>query len=177
MTEQQLNAMKQMVEAVEADLNLFNIPLTARMVEALNAGRTAIEQADLQARLKAANDQVGRLFEENQRLLAANRDCIDHFNQIKADHDALKAQGQEPVARLHVYETDTYPDIEVEVMNGATLQPSMSPINVYTTPPETQRQWVGLTEAEATEIWEGTDDRDSWELIMRVQAKLKEKNT
>jgi len=38
-------------------------------------------------------------------------------------------------------------------------------------------QWVGLTEEEANELWEGTDDRDSWELIMKVQAKLKGKNT
>jgi hypothetical protein len=46
-----------------------------------------------------------------------------------------------------------------------------------TTAPAAQRQWVGLTDEEANELWEGTDDRDSWELIMRVQAKLKEKNT
>lgn len=40
-----------------------------------------------------------------------------------------------------------------------------------------KREWVGLTEEEATELWERIDDRDSWELIMQVQAKLKEKNT
>ncbi len=43
-----IEAMKKMVEAVEADLKLFNIPHTARMLEALNAGRTAIEQAEKQ---------------------------------------------------------------------------------------------------------------------------------
>jgi hypothetical protein len=43
-----IEAMKQMVEAVEADLKLFNIPHTARMLEALSAGRTAIEQAEKQ---------------------------------------------------------------------------------------------------------------------------------
>ena len=38
------------------------------------------------------------------------------------------------------------------------------------------KPWVNLTHDEATEIWERIDDRDSWELIMQVQAKLKEKN-
>ena len=38
------------------------------------------------------------------------------------------------------------------------------------------KPWVGLTHDEATALWESIDDRDSWELIMQVQAKLKEKN-
>ena len=38
------------------------------------------------------------------------------------------------------------------------------------------KPWVSLTQDEATEIWERIDDRDSWELIMQVQARLKEKN-
>lgn len=38
-----------------------------------------------------------------------------------------------PVARLHITATDTYPDIEVEVMDGTYLQPSMSPVDVYLT--------------------------------------------
>ena len=40
-----------------------------------------------------------------------------------------------------------------------------------------QRTWVGLTDEEVTKLWESTDDRDNWELIKRVEAKLKEKNT
>ena len=39
------------------------------------------------------------------------------------------------------------------------------------------KKWVGLTEEEATALWEGTDDRDSWELIMQVQKALKDKNS
>ena len=38
------------------------------------------------------------------------------------------------------------------------------------------KPWVDLTHDEATEIWERVDERDGWELIMQVQAKLKEKN-
>ena len=34
---------------------------------------------------------------ENEQLLAANKDCINHFDALKADYDALPAQ-QEPVA-------------------------------------------------------------------------------
>jgi hypothetical protein len=45
--------------------------------------------------------------------------------------------------------------------------------NVYTTPQ--QRTWVGLTDEEANELWESTDS--DWELMKRVEAKLKEKNT
>lgn len=39
-----------------------------------------------------------------------------------------------------------------------------------------QHEWVGLTDEEATHLWESTDNKDSWELIKRVEAKLKEKN-
>jgi len=38
-----------------------------------------------------------------------------------------------------------------------------------------QRTWVGLTVEEANELWESTDS--DWELMKRVEAKLKEKNT
>ena len=37
-----------------------------------------------------------------------------------------------------------------------------------------QRTWVGLTDEEANELWESTDS--DWELMKRVEAKLKEKN-
>jgi hypothetical protein len=36
-------------------------------------------------------------------------------------------------------------------------------------------EWVGLTDEEANELWESTDS--DWELMKRVEAKLKEKNT
>jgi flagellar biosynthesis/type III secretory pathway protein FliH len=49
-------------------------------------------------------------------------------------------------------------------------------IEAITRAAEGKKEWVGLTKEEATELWERIDDRDSWELIMQVQAKLKEKN-
>jgi hypothetical protein len=42
---------------------------------------------------------------------------------------------------------------------------------------ENHKKWVGLTDDEATALWEGTDDRDSWELIKQVEKTLKWKNT
>ena len=45
---------------------------------------------------------------------------------------------------------------------------------LYTTPP--QRTWVGLTDAEADELWESTDSDDDWELMKRTEAKLRSKN-
>ena len=34
-------------------------------------------------------DEIAALKEENARLLAANRDCMDHFNALKKDYDSL----------------------------------------------------------------------------------------
>jgi hypothetical protein len=39
----------------------------------------------------------------------------------------------------------------------------------------TKREWQGLTDEEANELWESTDS--DWELMKRTEAKLKEKNT
>ena len=39
-----------------------------------------------------------------------------------------------------------------------------------------QRTWVGLTDAEADELWESTDSDDDWELMKRTEAKLRSKN-
>ena len=63
------------------------------------------------------------------------------------------------------------------VINMENFVGSGKPVvfNDLTTPP--QRPWVGLTDEEATKIWESTDDKDSWELLKRVEAKLKERNT
>ena len=38
-----------------------------------------------------------------------------------------------------------------------------------------RHEWVGLTDEEANELWESTDS--DCELMKRVEAKLKEKNT
>ena len=45
---------------------------------------------------------------------------------------------------------------------------------LYTAPP--QREWVGLTDKEITDLWEAPGDSGS-EFARAVEAKLKEKNT
>ena len=54
---------------------------------------------------------------------------------------------------------------------GPDLEPLLNSAGFYK-----KRDWVGLTGSEAVELWENTDTEDSWELIKRVEAKLKEKN-
>ena len=52
----------------------------------------------------------------------------------------------------------------------------------YTIPPP-KREWVGLTEEEGAEIWGDAHDIDGRrlgtpkEIVKRIEAKLKEKNT
>ena len=55
-----VEAMKQMVEAIDADLKLFNIPATAKMLEALNAGRQAIAEAEKQEPVGVVGMDVSR---------------------------------------------------------------------------------------------------------------------
>lgn len=70
--------------------------------------------------------------------------------------------GVEPVARLHITETDTYPDVSVEVLDGTTLQPSMSPVLVYSIPQATQ---------EALTVWFGpmpeSNGKKNWTVMLR----------
>jgi hypothetical protein len=47
--------------------------------------------------------RIAELEAENARLLMANRDCIDHFNGLKADYDALLAAPSAPVAVFDGY--------------------------------------------------------------------------
>jgi len=42
---------------------------------------------------------------ENAALLAANRDCILHFDAIKADYDAMKLRAEQAEARLAAIES------------------------------------------------------------------------
>ena len=45
---------------------------------------------------------IDDLRKENKALLKANLDCIDHFNTLKADYDALKADAERYKAVLSV---------------------------------------------------------------------------
>ena len=74
------------------------------------------------------------------------------------------AQQQEPVAWLW------------ELTGEVTTDPDRADgmwLPLYTSQPAS-KPWVGLTEQEENELWEGTDS--DWELMKRTEAKLREKN-
>lgn len=54
---------------------------------------------------------------------------------LRATTPATAGAREEPVALAHIRETDTYPLISIEVLDGTCLQPSMSPVKLYAAPP------------------------------------------
>jgi len=103
-------------------------------------------------------------------------DCGQPHNQ-KEMQEFLRAQPEqeqgEPVAwRLEsgqaVWFERTDPEASSALPNDVTAIP------LYTTP-QPQREWVGLTDEEANQLWESTDS--DWELMKRTEAKLRSKNT
>jgi len=87
---------------------------------------------------------------------ARSRNALDKEDAEK--YRELVKQRGEACATLHITSTDTYPDIEVEVHNGAMLQPSMSPVRVYTTPqPAEPNEWKDAVDRELTNIHSTAD--------------------
>ena len=107
----------------------------------------------------------------------------DHiWEAIKSLRQAIEqAEKQEPVALETVYETIIYWDEGGGKRSRRELARRI--VDLYTTPPAAQRQWVGLTDEEVERI--KLDGRDlefvSMTALHRfardIQAKLKEKNT
>lgn len=58
---------------------------------AAQLNRAKTKAAELEHASRAGWAKVTELDEENKRLRAANLDCIDHFNAIKAERDELLA--------------------------------------------------------------------------------------
>ena len=159
-----------------------------KVKQAITALRTALEQqAEPVSHAVIAGalfDFMGWLTTRKERLVLSSTDnaspaveSITEFAKMRGlslddakvqDWNTLLPQQQaEPVAWMD-REGDLYKMPEIK--NWAPPHTML-----YTTPP--QRPWVGLTDEEATKIWESTDDKDSWELLKRVEAKLKERNT
>jgi hypothetical protein len=101
------------------------------------------------------------------------------------EHTTLPAQPapvQEPVAWIRGSGLEM---LKLENGGHATVYASEGMSNhsqpLYTTPPAAQRQWVGLTDEEITELEETTTclANESWlrNLTRAIEAKLKEKNT
>jgi len=108
----------------------------------------------------------------------------EHFiNQaITAIKEALAQSKPEPVA-FKIYKP-TPPRGAIPNVRDAELpwvydqDPSSGNVaSMWVTPVKatpSQREWVGLTDEEANQLWESTDS--DWELMKRTEAKLKQKN-
>lgn len=55
---------------------------------------TGQDWLDSEAFFNGLEAQIAKLEAENASLLMANRDCMDHFNQLKEDYDALVGEAK-----------------------------------------------------------------------------------
>ena len=92
-------------EISEGELDVLAItgPEGTRYIDGEEIEARAIRQqardiAELRTDLAAA-------VAENAALLAANRDCILHFDAIKTDYDAMKLRAEQAEARLAAIES------------------------------------------------------------------------
>ena len=81
---------------------------------------------------------------------------------------------QEPVAWMYQCSADSSGPVLTQSKKDWAASGSglWTEAPLYTRPQA--REWVGLTEQEANELWESTDS--DWELMKRTEAKLREKN-
>ncbi len=103
----------------------------------IDAGKTSISQriesCEVWAIFNAKGYLWGFRYDEQEAEQFAS-------SQLGAEGYAVRKMilaptpGAEPVARLHVTPTDTYPDVRVEVLDGSGLQPANSPYDVYLAP-------------------------------------------
>ena len=97
--------------------------------------------------------------------------------------DRLKVQQAITVLRLEIDAQNMsskyaaweqfYPDIGKPQL--AYLPPTESPENACYTPPAAQRQWVGLTDEEIDDLYQGAGKNDL-KRAREIEAKLKERN-
>ena len=105
---------------------------------------------------------------------------------VTAIKQARSAPVQEPVASVPIHpKTGPLWAMTTDKPDPDQL-PSYPLMNLYTTPPEAQRQWVGLTDSERDHIWhdvgnsDAHGDVDGWSgrsVMAAIEARLKELNT
>jgi len=92
---------------------------------------------------------------------------------------AQPAPVQEPIAFFDPQEKGFYWAKPMKIIAPITV--AVEPMPLYTPAPSAQRQWVGLTDEEAEEVWhrvEASDFRDCVHLFAQaIEAALRSKNT
>jgi hypothetical protein len=110
-------------------------------------------------------------FIEDAHIIEGQWHWIDGADQaITAIKQARSAPVQEPVAWM-----DRDGDLYANEPDKNWCPPHYP---LYTTPPAAQRQWVGLTDEEITDIWaETTPYYHEDDFARAIEAKLKKLNT
>jgi len=122
-------------------------------------------------------------------VLACYKNSLGKLRRIRAHWIAAKTEEASGECEFGEYdeEADTYWNPEgwyecidnwdeyssVAVHEGEITHWMLMPDYPYTAPP--QREWVGLTDEEITELWEAPGDSGS-EFARAIEAKIKEKN-
>jgi hypothetical protein len=100
---------------------------------------------------------------------------IEYQAAIAAIKEALAQLEQEPVAWMSSDKAWMWSDYS-KALAAVAHNPRLTLIPLYTTPP--QRPWVGLTDAEISQLWISTSPYfNEDDFAKAIEAKLKEKNT
>jgi hypothetical protein len=183
MNEQQLDAVKQALEALEFFKGLaLSIEEIERAEEAITALQSIISQDALDKKAENARE-LGLSYDDEPKIGCVNHDC-----------DQCKAV-QEPVAWVTGFYAGR---CVIQTINPAAILPVG--IALYTSPPPPQpvpvktyhdgkpwpvqpKPWVGLSEkeVEAYDSWAdfqvGCGRQTLFDMVRDIEAKLKEKNT
>jgi hypothetical protein len=179
-----IEAMKQALEALEAINEMskppINIPLAAEIDGAMEVLRTAIREAALDALAQTSQEiewdtsdmahRPGGLSVEQEKLCK----YCGGIGRVVCDGRCMPEQ--EPVAWM----TNSEQDVTAEFL-FSHVQTPMHKIPLYEAP--SKREWVGLTDEESEDIYNahhntyGECITSAYDLVLDIEAKLKERNT
>jgi hypothetical protein len=200
MTEQQLAAMRQALEAcpfcggdaeyrkenVRSGYGEYEYNETYHTIRCKKCGSSS--KRVHQKHLIDFTKYTVRDFRENPILRAKVEDDYDAYceqsKQLAVDAwnlrtaiEAETAQGQEPLALERVYETIIHWNEGGGKRSRRELARRI--VDLYTTPPAAQRQWAGLTDEDVIDLrskYQSGHIGSFVDLIVQTATKLKEKN-
>jgi hypothetical protein len=131
----------------------------------------------------AAKAEFDKLVEDTLRTAieaAEKQELVTKEGQLRAMKNELwntppAAPVQEPIA----WATTVGSYAHVSWGKERPDYPIRYEVPLYTTPPEAQRQWVGLTDEEIDAIWDAviTPSNHIREFVRAIEATLREQNT